>query len=349
MIKITTECFDTPLGMLEAYTLTNDSGASVQLSPVGAGITRVVVPDRDGRMADVALGYEDLADYFYDGPCAGKTPGRYANRIARGHLVVDGRLHQLAINNGPNALHGGPEGFSHKVWDAEVVGGDTVVFSLVSPDGDENYPGTLTARVAYTWSDENVLRIEYSAITDAPTVVNLTNHSYWNLAGHDSGTALDHLLQINAARWLPTSDSLIPTGELAPVAGTPMDFTEPKKIGRDIKADFDALRYGKGYDNCWVIDGYEDGGLHTAAVLSDPASGRTLEVATDQPGVQVYTGNWLDGCPAGKGGHVYHDYDAVAIECQGFPDAPNQPSFPSQELRPDGEYRRLILFRFTAE
>lgn len=346
MIKITTECFDTPLGVLEAYTLTNESGASVQLSPIGAGVTRVTVPDRDGRLADVALGYEDLADYFYDGPCAGKTPGRYANRIAEGHLVVDGTLHQLAINNGPNALHGGPEGFSHKVWDAEVVG-ETVVFSLVSPDGDENYPGTLTARVAYTWSEDNVLRIEYSAITDAPTVVNLTNHSYWNLAGHDAGTALNHVLQLNASRWLPTSDSLIPTGELAPVAGTPMDFTAPKAIGRDIKADFDALRYGKGYDNCWVIDGHEDGGLHSAALLSDPASGRTLEVLTDQPGVQVYTGNWLEGCPAGKGGHVYHDYDAVAIECQGFPDAPNKPQFPSQELRPDEEYRRLILFRFA--
>ena len=304
------------------------------------------MPDRDGNLADVVLGYKDVADYFYDGPCAGKVPGRYANRICKGHLDIDGKVFQLNINNGPNHLHGGPENFSNKIWDCEMDG-DTVVFSLESPDGDENYPGNLTARIAYIWSDDNVLKIELGAVTDAPTVVNLTNHTYFNMAGEDrGGTALNQVLRLNCSRYLPTDDTLIPSGEMAPVEGTPMDFTQPKVVGKDIKQDFPALNYGKGYDNCWVIYGYEDGDVHLAAELCDPQSGRMVEICTDQPSAQVYTGNWLEGCPMSKSGNQYRDYDGVAIECQGMPDAPNHDNFPSQLLRPDEEYRRIILFAF---
>ena len=346
MKSIRIDTHETERGEITTFELINASGASVKLSSLGAGILEIKVPDRDGNLADVVLGYKDVADYFYDGPCAGKVPGRYANRICKGHLDIDGKVYQLNINNGPNHLHGGPENFSNKIWDCEMDG-DTVVFSLESPDGDENYPGNLTARIAYTWNDDNVLKIELGAVTDAPTVVNLTNHTYFNMAGEDrGGTALDQVLQLNCSRYLPTDDTLIPNGEMAPVEGTPMDFTQPKVVGKDIKQDFPALNYGKGYDNCWVIDGYEDGDMHQAAVLCDEQSGRVVEISTDQPAAQVYTGNWLEGCPLSKSGKQYHDYDGVAIECQGMPDAPNRDNFPSQLLRPDEEYRRTILFDF---
>ena len=346
MKSIRIDTHETERGEITTYELINASGASVKLSSLGAGILEIKVPDRDGNLADVVLGYKDLVDYFYDGPCAGKVPGRYANRICKGHLDIDGKVYQLNINNGPNHLHGGPENFASKIWDCEMDG-DTVVFSLESPDGDENYPGNLTARIAYTWSDDNVLKIELGAVTDAPTVVNLTNHTYFNMAGEDKeGTALNQVLQLNCSRYLPTDDTLIPDGEMAPVEGTPMDFTSPKVVSKDIKQDFPALNYGKGYDNCWVIDGYEDGDLHLAAVLCDEKSGRVVEISTDQPAAQVYTGNWLEGCPLSKSGKHYHDYDGVAIECQGMPDAPNHDNFPSQLLRPDEEYRRIILFDF---
>ena len=346
MKSIRIDTHETERGEITTYELINASGASVKLSSLGAGILEIKVPDRDGKLADVVVGYKNVADYFYDGPCAGKVPGRFANRICKGHLDIDGKVYQLNINNVPNHLHGGPENFSNKIWDCEMDG-DTVVFSLESPAGDENYPGNLTARVAYTWSDDNVLKIELGAVTDAPTVVNLTNHTYFNMAGEDrGGTALNQVLQLNCSRYLPTDDTLIPSGEMAPVEGTPMDFTQPKLVGKDLKQDFPALNYGKGYDNCWVIDGYEDGDVHLAAVLCDKESGRVVEVSTDQPSVQVYSGNWLEGAPVSKSGNQYHDYDGVAIECQGMPDAPNHPNFPSQLLRPDEEYRRIILFDF---
>ncbi len=349
MKSIRIDTHETERGEITTYELINASGASVKLSSLGAGILEIKVPDREGNLADVVLGYKNVADYFYDGPCAGKVPGRYANRICKGHLDIDGKVYQLNINNGPNHLHGGPENFSNKIWDCEMDG-DTVVFSLESPDGDENYPGNLTARIAYTWSDDNVLKIVMGAVTDAPTVVNLTNHTYFNMAGEDrEGTALNQVLQLNCSRYLPTDDTLIPSGEMAPVEGTPMDFTQPKVVGKDVKQDFPALNYGKGYDNCWVIDGYEDGDVHLVGVLSDPESGRKVEISTDQPAAQVYTGNWLGGCPLSKSGKNYHDYDGVAIECQGMPDAPNHPNFPSQVLRPDEEYRRIILFDFNID
>lgn len=349
MKSIRIDTHETERGEITTFELINASGASVKLSSLGAGILEIKVPDREGNLADVVLGYKDVADYFYDGPCAGKVPGRYANRICKGHLDIDGKVFQLNINNGPNHLHGGPENFSNKIWDCEMDG-DTVVFSLESPDGDENYPGCLNARVAYTWSDDNVLKIVLGAVTDAPTVLNLTNHTYFNMAGEDKeGTALNQVLQLNCSRYLVTDEDIIPTGEMAPVEGTPMDFTQPKVVGRDIKQDFAALNIGKGYDSCWIIDGYEDGDMHLAAVLCDETSGRKVEISTDQPAAQVYTGNWLEGCPMSKSGKQYHDYDGVAIECQGMPDAPNHDNFASPVLRPDEEYRRVILFDFKAE
>lgn len=341
------EKFDTPIGVGELVTLVNARGASVTLSTLGAGIVSVIVPDKKGNMADVLLGYAAPADYLADGPCAGKVPGRYANRIARGHFEIDGKKYSLNINNGPNALHGGPTGFQNRLWTLVEHGGGHVVMQYVSASGEEGYPGTLTARATYTWTDDCTLRLDLEAITDAPTVVNLTNHAYWNLAGHNAGSALDHTLELRASRWLPTDDTLIPLpGEPAPVAGTPMDFTVAKPLGRDIRADFPALKYGKGYDNCWVIDGYEKGTLRTAAVLTDPDSGRRLTVRTTQPGVQVYTGNWLTGSPMGKDGAVYEDYCAVAIECQHYPDAPNRPDFPTTRLDPGETLHETIEFHF---
>lgn len=335
-----------PEGEITLLTMTNQLGASATVSTLGAGIVAVCVPDRDGKLADVVLGYESAADFMADGPCAGKVPGRYANRIAKGHFTLDGQEYTLAVNNGPNALHGGPTGFQNRIWTVVSHSDNSVCMQYVSADGEEGYPGQLTVRATYTWTDNCTLELTLEAVTDKPTVVNLTNHAYWNLAGHDHGSVLDHVLQLDASHWLPTDDTLIPLpGEPAAVAGTPMDFTEAKVIGRDIKADFAALNYGKGYDNCWVIDG-PAGEMRRCAVLADPESGRTLTVSTDQPGVQVYTGNWLEGCPAGKGGAVYHDYAGVAIECQNYPDAPNRADFPSAVLRPGETYRRSIHFAF---
>ena len=227
--------------------------------------------------------------------------------------------------------------------------GEAVEFMYFSEDGEAGYPGNLKVVAHYEWSEDNELTLTFTAETDAPTVLNLTNHSYFNLDGEGSGTVLNHVLKLNASQYLPTDDTLIPTGEPEDVAGTPMDFVNAKAIGRDIKADFPALNYGKGYDNCFVIDGVEPGQLQTAAELYSPASGRCLEVITTQPGVQIYTGNWLEGCPAGKKGHIYHDYDAVAIECQHYPDSPNEPEFPSAVLRPGEVFEQAIIFAFSVK
>ena len=326
--------------------LTNKSGASVMLTERGAGIVSIVVPDRNGVMGDVVLGYRDEESYLADGPCAGKIPGRFANRIDGGHFTLDGKEYQLVKNNPGYQLHGGPDGFSNRLWKASRISDTEVILTLDSPDGDQGYPGNMHVEATYTWSDDNSLTLSIKATTDAPTIINLTNHTYWNLDGEDSGSILDHVLKLNASRWLATSEALIPTGELAPVEGTPMDFRTAKPIGRDIKADFPALKYGKGYDNCWVLDGAP--GLKLAAELSSAVSGRRLEIWTDQPAAQVYTGNWLDGSPLSKSGRPYRDYDGVAIECQGFPDAPNHPDFPSCVLRPGETYSRTIIFKLSA-
>lgn len=338
--------FNTPLGEGVLIKLVNAKGSWVELSPLGAGITALGVPDRDGRIENVALGYAAPADYLHDGPCMGKCPGRYANRIAAGKLRVAGRDYQLSVNCGPNHLHGGPEGFQNRFWDLEMLP-DGVRFFRTSPDGEENYPGTLHTSVTYRWGDDDRLTILLEAEAEEETVVNLTNHTYWNLRGADSGNALGHILSIKASKWLVTDPSLAPTGELASVKGTPMDFRSPKTLGKDINADFEALRFGKGYDHCWALSLPEDDStLREAVTLYDPASGRTLTLDTDQPGVQVYTGNWLSGSSPSRSGRLYADYDGVAIEAQGFPDAPNIPAFPSQSIKPGEPYRRVISYKF---
>ncbi len=345
-MNVTSKIYPSAKGDITLYTLTNASGAQVVLSSLGAGIVSVIVPDSKGAMADVVLGYADPADYFYDGPCAGKVPGRYANRIAAGHFVLDGVDYQLAVNNGPNALHGGPEGFQNRIWDSEVTPDGHVVFTRISPDGEEGYPGQLQVRADYSWSDDNELSLNLQAETDRRTVVNLTNHAYFNLSGEDSGSVLDHKLWLDAHLYLPTDQSLIPTGDMVSVKDTPMDFTEPKCLGVDIKAEYLALTFGKGYDNCWIVDNWHPGTIKTVARLTDEKSGRMLEVDTTQPAAQVYTGNWLDGSPKSKSGRSYNDYDGVAIECQHMPDAPNKPQFASTVLNPGEKLDETIIFKF---
>ena len=332
---------------IKLFSIVNADGSEVILSNLGAAIVSIVVPDREGRLADVVLGYRDPADYYVDGPCMGKVPGRYANRIAKGRFTLGDKEYELAINNGPNHLHGGPgdQCFANRIWQAEETA-EGVRFTLDSPDGDAGYPGALHAEALYTWSDDHCLTLHLSATTDAETIVNLTNHAYFNLKGEEAGDVTSHLLQLFASRWLPTDETLIPTGERAPVAGTPMDFTQPKAIGRDLKVDFPALNYGKGYDNCFVVDDWKKGRVQPVARLTEATSGRRLTVSTDAPGIQVYTGNWLEGCPVSKSGKAYHDYDGVALECQAFPDSPNRPNFPFETLKPGEVYENTIIFAF---
>lgn len=328
------------------YTLQNESGAFVRLSSVGAGIVGIAVPDKDGKLADVVLGYPKAASYFADGPCAGKCPGRYANRIAKGKFTLDGAEYTLPVNNGPNHLHGGPAGFQNQVWDSRIAN-DGVEFMYFSEDGEAGYPGNLKVVARYEWGEDNALKLYFTARSDKATVVNLTNHAYFNLNGEGNGDILAHELKLNASVYLPTDETLIPVGEPDPVAGTPMDFQEFKAIGAEIKEDFPALKYGKGYDNCWMINGYEPGQLQSAAKLYSPQSGRMLEVLTTQPAVQIYTGNWLAGCPAGKCGRSYFDYEGVAIECQHCPDSPNKPDYPSTVLRPENQFEEAIIWQFS--
>ena len=299
------------------YTLKNASGAYVQLASIGAAIVSIVVPDKDGKLDDVVLGYKNPLDYIGDGPCCGKVPGRFANRVKDGKFTLDGKEYNLPINNGPNHLHGGPNGFANQIWDSRIEG-DAVEFMYFSDDGEAGYPGNLKAVAHYEWSEDNELKLILTAETDAPTVVNLTSHVYFNLDGEASGTVLDHKLELNASQYLPTDPTQIPLGEPADVAGTPMDFVEAKPVGQDIHADFEAL------------------------------SGRKVEILTTQPAVQVYTGNWLKGSPKGKYGREFEDYDAIAIECQHTPDAPNQPGFPTTVLRPGEVLEEAIIWVFTA-
>ena len=333
---------------IKLYTITNNNGIHVQLSDIGAGIVSIMTPDRDGKMDDIVLGYPNATDYYGDGPCAGKVPGRFANRINHGRFKIDDEEYQLDLNtsDGRHHLHGGPIGFSNQKW-ASRIEGDSVVFTYLSADGEAGYPGELVAKVRYTLNDENELNLRLGAWTTATTIVNMTNHTYFNLKGEGHGDILDHKLRLNASRWLPATDELITTGEIASVTDTPMDFTVGKLIGRDIKEPFPALINGKGYDSCWVLDNLGKDKLNLAAELSHDGSGRMVQLYTTQPGVQVYTGNWLSGCPQGKNGHVYHDYEGVALECQGLPDAPNKPNFPNTFLRPGEEYKEIIIFKFS--
>lgn len=327
------------------YTMTNAKGASVWLTNYGAAIVSVIVPDKQGEMADVVLGYGKWQDYVSDGPAMGKSVGRYANRIAKGKFTLEGKEYRLAINNGPNHLHGGPTGYQNRLWESRVET-DRVVFSYMSVASEEGYPGTLNVEACYDWDDDCNLEITYYAKSDQTTIVNLTNHVYFNLKGDGNGIIHDHYLQLAAQKFLPTDDTAIPTGELEAVAGTPMDFCEPHLIGERIEQEYVHLKYGKGYDHCWAIDGYEKGKLSYAGCLYEPTTGRRVEVKTTQPGIQIYTGNWLAGSPLSKTGAEYVDRSGVAMECQAFPDSPNKANFPSVELKADEIYKETIIYSF---
>ena len=339
---------------VDLYPLTNANGMEVKITNYGGIITSIVVPDRDGNMANVTLGFNTLEEYLAGHPYFGNITGRYANRIARGTFTLDGERYYLALNHGPKLLHGGEQGFDKFVWAAEEVrGADGVGLKLsrTSPDGEEGYPGNLMVEVTYTLTNDDEIRIDYKATTDAPTVVNLTNHAYFNLAGEGTGTIDGHELQINAGKYTPVDESLIPTGEIAPVAGTPFDFTSPHAIGERNRENHEQLVIGRGYDHNFVLDrpSPDDTSLIVAARVVEPGSGRVLEISTTEPGIQFYAGNFLDGTLVGASGHMYRQGDGFALETQHYPDSPNQPNFPSTELRPGEEYATTTVYAFSVE
>jgi aldose 1-epimerase len=338
-------------GAVARYTLTNAHGARVRILTYGGIIQSIEVPDRHGRTANVALGFDNLADYVAKSPYFGAIIGRYANRIAKGQFTLDGKQYQLPVNNGPNSLHGGTVGFDKHIWaTTPFQHGDDVGLTMryVSPAGDQGYPGTLTTTVTYTLTANNGIRIGYRATTDAPTIINLTNHTYFNLAGEGTGTVYDQVLYLNAHRYTPVNSTLIPTGALATVTGTPMDFTRPTPIGARIRDNFQQLLFGPGYDHNWVLDRSDSTSLVLGARASDPRSGRVLNVYTDQPGIQFYTGNFLDGTLVGTGHHTYRQGDAFTLETQHYPDSPNHPNFPSTVLRPEQVYQTTTVYQFGA-
>jgi aldose 1-epimerase len=322
------------------YTLTNAKGMSAKITEYGATLTELWVPDRNGKLADVVLGYSRLDDYVAAPFYLGATLGRVANRIANGKFTLDGRTYALATNRAPNSLHGGVRGFDKRIWMARPRA-NGVELSYTSPDGEEGYPGSLEVSVTYTLSDANELRIEYRATTDKPTPINLTNHSFFNLAG--AGTILDHVLMINASRYTPANASLVPTGEITPVAGTPLDYTRPRRIGDGIE---EMRKVSNGYDHNLVLD-RRDSGPSLAARLEDQRSGRVLEIWTTEPGLQFFTGNRFDGSFVGVGGVKYEQHAGLALEPQHFPDAINHAEFPPVVLRPGETFRSTTVYRFT--
>jgi aldose 1-epimerase len=337
---------------VEEVTLTNGKGVTARVISWGALLRTLEVPDRAGKPADIVLGYKDLASYLDKPNYFGASIGRYANRIRAGRFTLDGQTYTLATNDGPNALHGGTAGFDKRLWTiTEVKGGATpsVTLRYVSPDGEEGYPGTLTVTATYALDAANTLTVTYQATTDKPTIVNLTNHSFFNLAGEGSGRSiLDNILTIPAERYTPVDATLIPTGEHVPVAGTPFDFRTPTVIGARIRdgRDIQIVR-GRGYDHNWVVTNKPTAEPHLVARVEDPASGRVLEVASNQPGVQFYAGNFLDATAVGKSGLAYRQSDALALEPELFPDTPNQPAFGSARLDPGATYRNVITYRFS--
>ena len=334
-------------GMIERYTLVNANDLSAAIMTYGGTLTALRVPDRNGILGDVALGFDAPAPYLSEHPYFGSLIGRYGNRIAGGRFELNGSIYTLACNDGPHHLHGGPTGFHRRMWSARErasADGPSLELAYLSHDGEEGYPGNLSVTVVYTLTDQNELRIDYTATTDQDTVINLTNHAYFNLAG--GGNILGHELELAASHFLPVDATLIPLGQPRPVRDTPMDFTLPAPIGARIATADEQIRRAQGYDHTWVLD-KESGTLGLAARLSDPASGRVMEVYTTEPGIQFYSGNLLDGSLTGKGGRRYPKHSGLCLETQHYPDSPNQPGFPSTVLRPGEVYHQTTIYRFA--
>lgn len=331
------------------YTLKNSSGMDVKISNYGGVITQIKVPDRNKKFDDVVLGFDNLEGYQTNTSYFGALIGRYGNRVAHGRFQLDGKTYQIPTNDGPNSLHGGTTGFNKRIWDAKEINGKegpALELHYLSPDGEMGFPGNLNVTVRYTLEKKNALRLDYSATTDKDTVLNLTNHSYFNLAGAGSGTILKHILTIKADHYTPVDETLIPNGAIEPVAGTPFDFRRATEIGSRINQDDEQLKFGKGYDQNFVLN---EPNLNQMAVkVEEPASGRTLEVYTDQPGVQFYTGNFLDGKMSGIGGQ-FNYRTALCLETQHFPDSPNHANFPSSELKAGQRFRSTTIYKFGTE
>ncbi len=341
------QAFDTIVDgkQISLYSLENESGMKVQFTNYGARIVAVYTPDNNGIMADIALGYADIDSYLKDPYYLGCVAGRYANRIAEAKFILEGKEYNLYKNDGTNTLHGGKEGLDKKIWDTQQDG-NTVIFSYLSPDGEEGYPGNLSIKKSYTLTDNNELHIYYEAETDQPTVINLTNHAYWNLKGEGDSTILDHFFLINADLYTPVDNEWIPTGELASVVGTPFDFTQGKPIGQDIHLDNEQLKNGMGYDHNWNLNKNDDNELSFAGKLWETSTGRAIEIYTTEPGMQFYSGNFIDGTQTGKSGKAYTYRSGLAFETQHFPDSPNHPNFPSTVLNPGEIYEQLTLLKF---
>jgi len=344
---VTTQSFGSFDGKdVSLYTLTNKKGDVLKLSNYGAVIVEIIVPDRNGKKENVTLGYDNLDGYVNGDPYFGKVVGQYANRIAKGKFTLDSVDYTLAINNPPNALHGGPTGWHSRVWDAQVLKNTdfpAIRFTYNKPDMEEGFPGNVVAEVVYTWTDNDEIIVDYKVTTDKKTVVNITNHAYFNLHGAGVGDILDHEAVIKASSFTPVDSTLIPTGEIRPVEGTPFDFRTPHLIGERIGEDYDQLKLGGGYDHNFVLDNAEE----VDATVYDPSTGRVLEVLTDQPGVQLYTGNFLNGTQTGHGGKIYNYRSGFCLETQHFPDSPNQPAFPSVILMPEEPFLSSTTFRFS--
>ena len=334
---------------VDLYTLTNARGASVQIATLGGTVVSLKVPDKAGTLGDVVLGFDSLDGYLGAHPFFGVLVGRYGNRIGKAGFTLDGKAYTLAKNNGANSLHGGLKGFDKYVWKTREVAspdGQAIELTHVSPDGDEGFPGTLSVTVRYTWTDASGLRIDYTATTDKATVVNLTNHSYFNLSAGASATILDHTLHLYADKYTPVDTGLIPTGELRAVAGSPFDFSTARRVGQSIDADDEQIRFGGGYDHNFVLRP-PAGTLRMGARVTDPVSGRIMDVTTTEPGVQFYTGNFLDGSIKGRGGRAYVKRSGLCLETQHYPDSPNKPDFPSVVLRPGETYKTTTQYMFS--
>lgn len=331
------------------YALKNKAGMEVCITNFGGRIVSVMVPDKNGTMQDVVLGFDSIADYINIPSDFGASIGRYANRINQGRIVLNGDTIQLPQNNFGHCLHGGPKGWQYQVFDAKQIDETTLELTRFSPDGDENFPGNVTAKVLFKLTEDNAIDIKYSATTDKATIINMTNHSYFNLSGNPAQAATDHILYVNADTYTPVDNTFMTTGEIAPVKDTPMDFTTPKAVGQDIaNFDFDQLKNGNGYDHNWILNTQGDI-TRIAAKLTSPVSGITLEVYTNEPGIQVYTGNFLDGTVKGKKGTVYNQRASVCLETQHYPDSPNKPEWPSVVLEPGQTYNSECIFKFSVE